>query len=135
MYKKILYISILAVMLTGFTHNSFARGNQEIPTPVSNLANQETPEDTLDIFLPLILKPRSQTVFGVETFNFNDDNMNYADDANVYWVRSPFFSWKDIEPVKGGGYLWNTVNENGILALAKQGFETIGTIKYTPSWA
>ena len=134
MLKKIIYVTFLAVMLTGFTNSSFARESQETTSPVSNLANQETPEDTLDIFLPLILKPRSQTVFGVETFNFNEDNMNYADDANVYWVRSPFFSWKDIEPVKGT-YLWNKVNEHGILALAKQGFQTIGTIKYTPSWA
>ena len=90
--------------------------------------------EELSIFLPVIVTPRVQSIFGVETYNFTSTNMQTALDADNYWIRSFLFDWSKIEAVRGV-YDWTKVSDYNITQAAKYHMQIIANIKYTPSWA
>jgi hypothetical protein len=97
----------------------------------------------MDIYLPILFNKRGiPTIFGSETSVANDYRIaDKAKNAGLSWIRSPAFSWKDIEPVDTRSslgqptYDWTKVNEANLNNLAIRNLTIIGTIKFTPSWA
>jgi hypothetical protein len=92
-------------------------------------------------YLPLIMGlPRHTQAFGVEieTGAYSNRTLHQrADEAGVFWVRVPAFSWRNIEPTRHEPpvYDWSSIDEAALQNLSSLGFRIIGTIKYTPSWA
>ena len=95
----------------------------------------QTPQ--YDLYLPIIIKDRGQTVFGVEASWLNSTIANRAKDANVTWVRLNGLIWSDIQPTETGGYQWQnaTTIETYLVNAAQRRLQTILIIRSTPPWA
>ncbi len=98
---------------------------------------------TTKVYLPVVLnKSALVKIFGAETkLAYDTIVADRAINAGISWIRSPAFSWKDIEPVDTRHslghptYDWTKVNEVNLNNLAARGIMIMGTIKYTPTWA
>jgi hypothetical protein len=128
--------TILLALLGGFVNQGQAWGSSE-PTPQvpTNLPSSEN-----SLYLPMIRKgyPAPPPVYGVETFSFSQWKLDKATQANVNWVRNATFSWAEIEPTApnpGHTYNWSTVNNAGLIEIAKTNLTVIAVVKNTPSWA
>lgn len=95
----------------------------------------QTPQHNL--YLPIVIKDRGQTVFGVETNWIDTTIADRAKDANVTWVRLNGLIWSAIQPTETGGYQWqNATNiENYLILAAQRRLQTILIIRSTPTWA
>ncbi len=101
------------------------------------LARGQTPPDAYKLYLPLILRERGQTVFGVQALPLNTTIADRAKDANVTWVRSNELLWSNIQPNNPAEFLWeNAATLEGYLKnAAERKLQTILLIRSTPSWA
>lgn len=91
--------------------------------------------DSTTSFLPLMIKSRTPSIFGVETWNMSTSKtIPMAAQGNFYWMRNFVFDWDLIEATLGV-YDWSTVNETGLAAAATNGITVVATVKFTPSWA
>lgn len=123
MSKKIIpllvEIGIILTILTPYTH--FARG--------------QSPQ--YELYLPIVLKDRGQTVFGVEVNWFNTLLADRAKDSNVTWVRMNGLIWSDIQPSGPNEYQWQNVAafENYLINAAQRKLNVILIVRSTPSWA
>ncbi len=125
-YKLIINMLVLTAIL--FSPLTIGQA-QDILTGI-----QSPTGDDLPLYLPVIMVPRAQSIFGVETYNFTDDNMRKGEEVDAYWVRSFLFDWAKIESQEGV-YDWSSVNTNNILQANKYRMQIIANVKFTPSWA
>lgn len=140
-----LVVLILTLMFNAVANNPTTNGyaNQEnSPTgqpPIEQI--EQTSVANFKTNLPLLIAPLPQAqFFGAEIENSYYDNtivQDKADDAGVFWVRVPAFSWWAIEPVRYSTpvYDWSSIDESALQNMGALGFRLIGTIKFTPSWA
>ncbi len=86
---------------------------------------------------PILAQEGTPTTFGVETKSFDDQVMDFAEDANTYWLRYNGLLWSDIQATEGGPLDWSSVAELEVdLADASaRGMEIILIVRGTPSWA
>ena len=124
---------ILSLLLLGLLLDNGSLANI-VPETSILVPESSVIDGVADIYLPIVMRPRPQSIFGAETYDFSDQNLNYADAANIYWIRSYFFSWAQLEPQRGV-YQWDLVKTNALNKLAHNSHKVIATIKFTPSWA
>jgi hypothetical protein len=133
---KVGFKLILSLILVLLAAPARANGEQLFPQQSARPLQTDMGDDV--IYLPLIPKnyPRLLTSFGVETLHLSD-YVGKADEANVFWVRYGTFSWKDIEPVRNTppAYIWDSVDETGLIEAAQNYQTIIAVIRYTPDWA
>ncbi|PWH13800.1 MAG: hypothetical protein DDG59_13720 [Anaerolineae bacterium] len=98
-------------------------------------ARGQTPQ--YELYLPLVIKDRGQTIFGVEVSDISEAIANRAQDANVTWIRINGLLWSDVQPTENGGYQWQNVSkmEGYLINAARSKLQTILIIRSTPTWA
>ncbi len=105
----------------------------------SERATLSTTEDLdLTVYLPVLISGMQLRHFGGEAnWYSNLDIQNKARSANVQWMRVLAFSWRAIEEEyqEPRQYNWATIDENALLNLSQRGFNLIGVVRFTPSWA
>ena len=94
-------------------------------------------EFTNNLYLPLVVKDRGETIFGIETSWLNESLGSRAAEAQVTWMRINGLNWADIQPTKTGGYNWNNVTglEQSLQIAAQRKLHPILIVRGTPSWA
>src|SRR5215212_3580622 len=90
------------------------------------------------LFLPMMLIPSTASPFGFDVrSNASDTALGYAKDAQAKWARAGDVHWSDIEPVRGGGYRWESMAgvDVNIQRLQAAGIEPTLVIMRSPAWA
>ena len=132
----LIYLTLLAVSVAWLAPTGAgiaARSNPAVPS-------NETLE-TNSVYLPLVSRGYNTVpVFGVEieALYINDPAIQQkAAETQAQWLRSPIFSWKDIEPdyFETPVYHWEVLDDYYMQSLGSYNFNIIATVKYTPSWA
>jgi hypothetical protein len=132
--KLIIRIILLVVIFSGFLNVRFTFGNASSSSQVIPVSAAED----LSIFLPLVKKPATASVFGAELQWFSEWKLDRANDANLYWIRNQTFSWANIEPNKTSPtptYDYSSVDGGGLINASNHNLKVIATIRYAPSWA
>jgi hypothetical protein len=121
--KWFLAVMILTIVAIGWGFRLEHRVNAQSPN--------------YDLYLPLVIKDRGQTVFGVEVGYFNSSMADKAKNVGATWVRINGLLWSDIQPTKQGGYVWQnaSVLEGSLTNAAQRRLQTILIVRSTPSWA
>jgi len=125
MVRKIILVLFSGLILLTF----FLQPKQAIVNAQTN------PQYTL--YLPLIIKDRGQTVFGVEVGSFNANIANKAQDAQVTWIRINGLKWSDIQPNSPNEYLWQNAAgiEQKLIYASQKKLQTVLIVRSTPGWA
>jgi len=90
------------------------------------------------VFLPITIIPVARSPFGFDVRSYASDSaIQYAQDAQAKWARAGDVVWADIEPVRGGGYHWEVLNqvEQNLRRLQTAGIEPTLVIMRSPAWA
>ena len=127
--RRLLLLALTASLAFAWTPGQPGRAEPEQAASLS-------PEDTT-LYLPLVLRPRYASPFGVQLLWFENTNVNQAKQAQTYWLRSFAFDWSKIEPTLAAprAYDWSKVDEAGLQVAGQSGINLMATIKYTPAWA
>ena len=101
----------------------------------TNFARGQSPH--YELYLPIVIKDRGQTVFGVEVNWFNTSLADRAKDSSVTWVRMNGLNWSDIQPSGPNEYQWQKVAtlESYLINAAQRKLNVILIVRSTPSWA
>lgn len=77
------------------------------------------------------------STFGVETRSFDEQVMDFAEDANTYWLRYNGLVWSDIETTQGEPLDWSAAAqlEQDLADASSRGMEVILIVRGTPAWA
>ncbi len=107
-------------------------------SPYYLFANQSAASYRL--FLPVVLGSAPPAVFGVETSQLSSERgLEGLVAMQPYWVRRNGLRWKDVEPVEGAGYQWNTLAvqalEAEMIRASEQGLQLILIVRGSPAWA
>lgn len=89
-------------------------------------------------FLPIVQTPRPPNPFGFDLSIYSTDSvLQYGQATNPRWARSGDVLWSKVEPVRGGGYRWDSLKlvENNIRRLRAAGIEPTMIIQQSPAWA
>ena len=97
----------------------------------------EDAEPLFTRYLPLVIRDRLRTPFGIEPIWISQGNYPNIQSLKPYWLRYSAFNWNAIEPTLESPrrYNWNAVDEAGLKLVAGDPVNIIATIKYTPTWA
>jgi hypothetical protein len=89
-------------------------------------------------FLPMMITPAVASPFGFDVrSNASDVALEYAKEARAKWARAGNVFWSDVEPVRGGGYHWESMAsvDANIQRLQADGIEPTLVILRSPAWA
>jgi hypothetical protein len=87
--------------------------------------------------LPIVYRPASANVFGVEMYSISiPGGLELIDKAGTYWVRYNSLYWPDIEPVEGERH-WDDLKdlEEQLITAHKRNLQVILIVRGTPTWA
>jgi hypothetical protein len=92
------------------------------------------------LFLPLMVAPASASPFGFDVhYSVSDTVLQYVDvsGGKAKWARAGDVRWSDIEPVRGGGYHWESMAgvDANIQRLRAAQIEPTLIIQRSPVWA
>jgi len=125
MVRKIILVLFSCLIIASF----FLQPRQQIVNAQTN------PQYAL--YLPLIIKDRGQTLFGVEVGSFDDSIADKAQDAQVTWIRMNGLIWSDIQPNNSSEYLWQNAAgiEQELIKASQRKLQTVLIVRSTPRWA
>ena len=88
-------------------------------------------------FLPVYIDDNPEVnIFGLDmTAIVDGTKLSLVNQAGFTYIRKSGLFWKDIEPVKGGGYNWPAGLEAELLTAANNDFQVVLLIQLTPGWA
>lgn len=101
---------------------------------------QEPAATAMKLYLPQLTKPTAPNVFGLEvTQLYPGYGLDLLLSTGTTWVRRNGLFWKEIEPVEGKGYVWDTpyiarLDREAINA-SEAGLNLILIVRASPSWA
>jgi hypothetical protein len=104
-------------------------------SPVSS-----APLDTQYLYLPLIGRDLTKTIFGgeisVDVISF-PSTWPKAVASSMYWVRRNGLLWADVQPNNKDEWNWQVISglDAELAATSQAGAQTILTIRNTPLWA
>jgi hypothetical protein len=92
------------------------------------------------VYLPLIGRPPSPSIFGFESWIIGITNSRISAQARslgAYWIRLNGVLWSEVEPVRGAGYNWAALAElDAALAEVRNlGMSPVVIVRGTPTWA
>jgi hypothetical protein len=114
-----------------------------IPGASSSARNNIQPQLTsnTNLFLPLINSANSQThIFGVEmTWLDSGHGLELLRSTGTKWVRRNGLFWREVEPEKNQGYVWDSPRtkalEKEFIRASELGINIILIIHRSPLWA
>ncbi|NNJ11435.1 hypothetical protein EKD04_013945 [Chloroflexales bacterium ZM16-3] len=95
---------------------------------------------TTQLFLPLVSTSATDSIFGIEMARLDAANgLGLVTTSGTVWVRRNALRWRDIEPVRGGGYTWDNpqvqVIEQELIRANELGLRVILIVRGSPTWA
>jgi hypothetical protein len=99
---------------------------------------QPAAQPTARVFLPALTTGDLGYRLGVDLRSETDAAaIPYVAQLRAPWVRAGDILWASVEPVRGGGYRWETMAhvEANIARLRARGIEPILIVQQSPAWA
>ena len=130
-----LALRYLAPLCLALLLSTIPAAAQEAP-PVSPISPSGA---STTISLPIVMGPPAPpNPFGFDLRSYTGaDVMPYVADVRPKWSRAGDLLWAYVEPVRGGGYRWETMAEldANIQRLRQTGVEPMVVIQWSPPWA
>jgi hypothetical protein len=91
------------------------------------------------LYLPSMIA-QTQTIFGLDATSLTPERgLDGLVASGASWVRASNLFWRDVEPVEGGEYHWDTPSvqllEQEMLTADTHGLKLILLIRASPAWA
>ena len=91
------------------------------------------------LYLPAMIA-QTQTIFGLDATSLTPERgLDGLVASGASWVRASNLFWRDVEPVEGGEYHWDTPSvqlvEQEMLTAGTHGLKLILLIRASPAWA
>jgi hypothetical protein len=93
------------------------------------------------VFLPMLAGgSNAQSVFGLEMLRLSAHRgLDLVTATSTRWVRRNALLWRDVEPVQGGGYKWDSPAvkelEQELIRASTLGINLVVIIRGSPNWA
>lgn len=92
------------------------------------------------IFLPVLGTAGTASVFGLEMHRLDAARgIDLVTTSGTRWVRRNGLLWKEVEPVRGGGYSWDSPAikelEQELIRASQLGIDLILIVRGSPAWA
>jgi len=126
-------------MPAGESPSPSAEGSTDVYESTPVVVEETAPTD---LPVPTATNPAvsstARSISGIHVHSLSTPKqVQLAQQGGAYWTRFDDFNWAEIEPVRLDPpvYHWETVDEVGLQLAASSGFEIIGMVLFTPSWA
>jgi hypothetical protein len=133
----------LLLILAALVLTALPTSAQEQP-PTDTTADQISPLNaplaaSHTLYLPTIqggTQPPNPFGFDLRSYS-SEAVMEYVTGARPKWSRAGDLLWSEVEPVRGGGYRWETMAtlEANIARLRQAGIEPMVIVMWSPPWA
>lgn len=97
-------------------------------------------QSTHRVYLPTVRGSGTESVFGIEMYRLSAARgIDLVTTSGTRWVRRNALLWKDVEPVRGGGYKWDHPSvrelEQELIRANQLGIKVVLITRGSPAWA